>query len=209
MMTATTHRRHQDRVPADRRLFGIDRRTLLPAGIVLAAAVVMHWGVPWVNDQVPYSETVPAGGTMSLGRDVRFSPPAGWGISDGVLTGGIDEGAAYPDTATVFTGATSITLETGSFEGSPSELLERIETIDEATGTNPLRSSVTTITTASGIPGVISRFRGAESDGAIAAFVDDGVGIEVVIRTPNSTADKTGALVGQVLSSITIDGTDR
>jgi len=56
---------------------------------------------------------------------------------------------------------------------------------------------------------VISQFRGAASDGAIAAFVDDGVGIEVVIRTPNSTADKTGALVGQALSSITIDGTDR
>lgn len=201
----TTGRRHRW-VPADRRWWGLDRRTVLPAVIVLATAAIMHWGVPWLNDQVSFRETVPAGSTMSLKEDVEFTPPAGWGISDGVLTGDAEAGGTYPASATVFDGTTSITLRTGTFEGTPRALLRQIESTNAATGTGALRSTVTPVTTASGVRGVISEFRDVRNDGAIAAFVADGVGVEVVISTPNSTPSRTATLIGRTLSSITVEG---
>lgn len=195
-------------VPADRRWWGVDRRTVLPAVIVLIIAAVMHWALPWVNDRVPYRETVPAGQTMSLRHDVLFTPPAGWGISGGVLTGDPEAGGSYPESATVFDGASSISVQSGRFEGTPASLLKEIETVDAATGTRALRSTVTPITTATGVRGVISEFRDVRSDGAIAAFVADGVGVEFIISTPNSTPTETAALIGQTLASLTIEGTE-
>jgi hypothetical protein len=143
---------------------------------------------------------------MSLNEDVELTPPAGWGISDGVLTGDAEAGGTYPASATVFDGTTSITVRTGTFEGTPRALLRQIESTNAATGTQALRSTVTPVTTASGVRGVISEFRDVRNDGAIAAFVADGVGVEVVISTPNSTPSRTATLIGRTLSSITVEG---
>lgn len=201
----STRRRHRW-VPADERRWGLDRRTILPAAIVFVTAAIMHWGVPWINDQVAFRETVPGGSTMSLDEGVVFTPPAGWGISDGVLTGDTEVGGVYPKSATVFDGATSITVRSGTFNGTPKALLETVETTDTSTRGRALESTATAVTTASGVRGVISEFRDVRNDGAIAAFVSDGVGVEVVISTPSSTQSDRATLIGQTLSSITIDG---
>ncbi|MER5837642.1 hypothetical protein ABT116_44625, partial [Streptomyces sp. NPDC002130] len=37
-------------VPVDRRWFGLDRTTILPAAIVLAVAIVMSIVIPQIND---------------------------------------------------------------------------------------------------------------------------------------------------------------
>ncbi|MBD8583568.1 hypothetical protein IFT77_07595 [Frigoribacterium sp. CFBP 13729] len=202
-MTNSTTDGSVDRwVPADRRFAGMDRKTLLPAGIVLASAAVMHWGIPWVDSLVPYEETVPAGQTMTLGAGVQFTPPAGWGISQGILTDALPAGGSYPDTAAVFTGSTSISVTADDFSGTPEQLLEQIRDIDRGNSAMPIRGAASSLTTASGIPGVISEFQDVGADGAIAAFIVDGVGIEVVVRTPADTPTTRADLIGAALSSI-------
>jgi hypothetical protein len=189
-------------VPADQRWLGLDRRTLLPAGIVLAVVVVMHWVIPWVDSLVPYREQIQAGQTMSLDRDIRFAPPAGWGISSGVVTGDAPASGVYPDSAAVFSGPTSLSVTTDAFAGSPRELLRQIQLDNQNQQAFALDAKATPITTASGIPGLISEFRDTTSDGAIAVFTVDGTGIEVVIRTPSDTTSSQATEIGQTLSSI-------
>ncbi|ROP61240.1 hypothetical protein [Curtobacterium sp. ZW137] len=203
--TTKMHRRHRW-VPADRRWWGLDRRTIVPAAIVLVTAAIMHWAVPWVNERVPFRETVTAGQTMTLDDDVVFTPPAGWGISDGVRTGDPEAGGSYPKSATVFDGATSITVRSGTFDGTSAALLRKLKTTDATARVRTLTSTSTPITTASGVRGVISEFRDARNDGAIAAFVSDGVGVEVIINTPNTTPTDRATVIGQVLSSLRIEG---
>jgi hypothetical protein len=196
------NRRLHGWVPADQRWLGLDRRTLLPAGIVLAVAVVMHWVIPWIDTLVPYHEQIQAGQTMSLARDIRFAPPVGWGISSGVVTGNAPASGVYPDSAAVFSGPSSLSVTTDAFTGSPRELLRQIQLGNQNQQALALDAKATPITTASGIPGLISEFRDTTSDGAIAVFTVDGTGIEVIIRTPSDTTSSQATEIGQTLSSI-------
>jgi len=206
--STTAHHLHR-RVPADRRWLGLDRRTLLPAGIVLAVAAVMHWVVPWVDTLVPYRERIEAGQTMTLDPGIRFAPPTGWGITDGVVTGDTPASGRYPDRAAVFSGQSSMSFTTGAFDGTPRALLRQVRVQNENRQAFALRSEATPITTASGIRGLISEFRDTTSDGAIAVFTVDGTGIEVVVRTPSDTSTPRATEIGQTLSSITETGAAR
>lgn len=71
-------------VPVDRRWFGLDRTTILPAAIVLAVAIVMSIVIPQINDAVSYDDPVVAGDVMELQYGITFVPAPGWGITDGV-----------------------------------------------------------------------------------------------------------------------------
>jgi hypothetical protein len=74
-------------VPADQRLFGLDRRTIAPTLAVFALAFVMSVVLPLVNAAVSYRDVVKAGDVIELQGDVTFAPEAGWGITSGVRAG--------------------------------------------------------------------------------------------------------------------------
>ena len=66
-------------VPADQRLFGVDRRTIGPTLTVVALAIVMSVVLPVTNAKVAYDDIVTAGDVVELEGDVTFVPEAGWG----------------------------------------------------------------------------------------------------------------------------------
>ena len=74
-------------VPADERLFGLDRRTLRPTLAVFALVFIMSVVLPVINATVPYHDIVRAGDVMEIEGDVTFVPEAGWGITSGVRAG--------------------------------------------------------------------------------------------------------------------------
>lgn len=201
-MSSVEYSEPRDWVPADRRWLGLDRRTILPALVVLTIAVIMHSVLPAIDSFVETTRTIPAGQTIALSGGVQLSAPAGWILSEGLLSGDSADGV-YPHSAQVYTGPTSISLRSDSFTGTSAELLEQIQSVkgENAFG---LRSEVTSITTASGINGVFRQFSDPVADGAIAAFTIDGVGIEVVIRTPADTPSSTANVIGTLLDSITV-----
>ncbi len=64
-------------VPADQRLFGVDRRTIGPTLTVFALAIVMSVVLPVTNAKVAYDDIVTAGDVVELEGDVTFVPEAG------------------------------------------------------------------------------------------------------------------------------------
>jgi hypothetical protein len=119
-------------VPADVRIFGVDRRTIGPTLTVFALAVAMSLVLPVVNAKEPYHDIVKAGDVMQLQGDVIFVPEAGWGITSGVRAGDAPLSGAYPATATVENGALRFRVHTGRFDGDANKLLDQIETTSEA-----------------------------------------------------------------------------
>ncbi|WP_430334786.1 hypothetical protein [Rhodococcus sp. ACT016] len=192
-------------VPVDRRWLGLDRRTIAPALVVLALALLMGSVLPLINEAVPYDDKVVAGDVVEVRGGVTFVPAAGWGITDGVRAGHRPVSGEYPDSATVVDGDVSFTIRAAPFEGDAAALLEQIRTT-----TSELKGSAgyhftgepTDITTASGARGVASRFQGNRSDGTIAAFVFDGLGVEVVAYGPPDVTDNPAAEVAAMVSSI-------
>ena len=147
-------------VPADERLFGVDRRTIAPTLAVFALAIVMSVVLPVINAKVPYHDIVKAGDVLQLQGDVTFIPEAGWGITSGIRAGNAPLSGEYPATATVEHRAVKFSVHTAPFDGDANKLLDQIETTADALNRGRgvrIATAHTTIVTDQGKQGVTAR----------------------------------------------------
>jgi hypothetical protein len=176
-------------VPVEHRVLGIDRRTIAPALAVLVLALLMAVALPAIDESVDYDDPVDAGDVMDLvGGTLTFVPAPGWNRVDGSLVG---EGTAESvgSVSAVVIEDVSVTFTTGEFDGTPDELLDQINDLNDALqdprglGSAGPRQEVTT---PGGLTGVAETFTGLDERGLAAAFVVDvdgtSVGVEVVVR---------------------------
>jgi hypothetical protein len=176
-------------VPVEHRILGIDKATIAPSLAVLVFAIVLAVGLPSVDDSVGYDDPIVAGDVMDLvGGTLTFVPAEGWNRLDGSLVG---EGPAESvgSVSTVVLKDVSVTITTGAFDGTPDELLDRIDDLNagledpRGLGAAGPREE---ITTASGLTGVTETFTGLDERGITAAFVVDAdgtsVGVQIVVR---------------------------
>ena len=192
-------------VPADERLFGVDRRTIAPTLAVFALAIVMSVVLPIVNAQVPYHDIVKAGDVLQLQGDVTFVPEAGWGITSGLRAGNAPLSGAYPARATVEHKAVKFTVRTAPFDGDADKLLDQIETTSDALNRGRgvhVAGRHTTIVTDQGKQGATARVTGPHTGGVIAAFVFDGRGVEAVATGPTDAGPELTTAVLQMIRSI-------
>ena len=196
-------------VPADERLFGVDRRTIAPTLAVFTLVIVMSVVLPVVNANVPYADIVKAGDVVELQGDVTFVPETGWGITSGVRAGNAPLSGEYPATATVEDTAVKFTVHTAPFDGDAHKLLDQIETTSEALNHGRgvhVASAHTTIVTDQGKQGATARITGPHTAGVVAAFVFNGRGVEAVATGPSDTGPEPTAAVFRMIQSISHPG---
>jgi hypothetical protein len=191
-------------VPADERLFGLDRRTIAPTLAVLALVIVMSVVLPVINATVAYNDIVKAGDVVELDGDVTFVPEAGWGITSGVRAGHAPLSGEYPPKATVEDGQVKFTVRTAPFHGDANKLLDQITTTSDALNRGRgvrVTGAHTTVVTDQGKEGATAGVTGPRSRGVIAAFVCDGRGVEAVATGPSDTrAERTAAFLRMIRS---------
>ncbi len=196
-------------VPADQRLFGLDRRTIAPTLAVFALASVMSVVLPLVNAAVPYRDIVKAGDVLELEGDVTFVPQPGWGITSGVRAGKAPLSGEYPDRATVVDGDVTLTVRTAPFRGDANELLDQIEKTSDALNRGRgvhVTGQHTTIVTDEGKHGTTARITGPQKGGVIAAFVFDGRGVEAAATGRSDRGPQPTVTVFEMIRSITRGG---
>jgi hypothetical protein len=199
-------------VPADRRLFGLDRRTIGPTVAVFALVIVTSVVLPLLNAAVPYDDIVKAGDVIELDGNVTFVPPAGWGITAGVRAGHAPLSGQFPDTATVENGAVQFTVHTASFDGSANQLLDQIAATSNALNRGRgvrVTGQHTTIVTDQGLQGATARVTGPHTGGVIAAFVFNGRGVEAEATEPSSSGPGPTAAIFRMIRSISYPGGGR
>ena len=192
-------------VPADERLFGVDRRTIAPTVAAFALVLLMSVVLPVVSARVRYNDIVKAGDVVELQGDVRFVPEAGWGITSGVRAGDAPLSGAYPATASVEHRAVKFTIHTAPFDGDANKLLDQIETTSEALNHGRgvhVGGRHTTIVTDQGKQGATARVTGPHTAGLIAAFVFDGRGVEAVATGPSDSDPESTAAIFRMIRSI-------
>jgi hypothetical protein len=196
-------------VPADERLFGLDRRTIAPTLTVFALVIVMSVVLPFINATVPYDDIVKAGDVVELEGDVTFVPEVGWGIASGVRAGHAPLSGEYPVTATVEDGQVKFTVRAAPFHGDANKLLDQIETTSDALNRGRgvhVTGKHTTIVTDRGEQGATARVTGPQTGGVIAAFVCDGRGVEAVATGPSDAGQESAAAVFRMIRSISCPG---
>jgi hypothetical protein len=196
-------------VPADERLFGVDRRTIPPTLAVFALVIVMSVVLPVINATVPYDDIVKAGDVLRLQGDVTFVPEAGWGITSGVRAGNAPLSGEYPAAATVEHKAVKFTVRTAPFDADANKLLDQIETTSEALNRGRgvhVAGAHTTIVTDQGKQGATARVTGPHTGGVIAAFVFESRGVEAVATGPSDAGPELTAAVFRMIRSISQPG---
>ncbi|MFE3618052.1 hypothetical protein, partial [Streptomyces anulatus] len=100
-------------------------------------------------------------------------------------------------------GGTQFVVRTGKFEGDARALLDQIQRTDELLGgALTATGDPVAITTQAGLTGVITRYAAAGVDGVLAAFVQDGTGIEVVAVGPAQPGQDILGEVAEMIASI-------
>lgn len=191
-----------DHTPDEPRFAGLDRRTVAPGLAVLALAAVLNVALPAIDDAMRYDVHVETGETISL-KSVSFTPAADWGV---VTEDGAD--AADPpatERVVVGEGTSRFGLTVTDTALTAEELLDEAGTLDP--GLDDVRGfhvagTPSSYTTTQGVAGTIERFTGVGSEGFVAAFVDEGVGVIVVVSAAeNQLREHTGD-INDMLDSV-------
>ncbi|BCJ68455.1 hypothetical protein [Polymorphospora rubra] len=197
--------REIDWVPVDRRLLGLDSRTLVPAAAVAVLVAVAVWLLPAVDRSLSYDDPVRAGDIVQLRDDVQFVPAAGANLLDGLRQGRPGPGGTYPDAATLSYDGLSFSVTADDYDGTPAELLRQIKRNNDRYRTDA-RLAVTSdpiaITNDAGDHGVAAHFDGANAKGLVAAFVFGGTGVQIVVLGPNAVDGRAAPAVADMIQSV-------
>ncbi|MEV0538612.1 hypothetical protein [Nocardia salmonicida] len=194
-------------VPVDRRWWGMDRRTLLPALIVLALAFLQGVVLPRIDDAIPVADVTAAGDVIALKGGFTFTADAGWSLVEGELVGDEPTGQGYPDAAVLTRGGTQFTVRTGTFAGDSAALLDQIEQTQRQLGSAlTATGDPVAVTTLSGESGVMTRYAAPQMDGVLAAFVIDGTGVEIIALGPEQAGQDILTDVGAMIATLTHTG---
>ncbi|MGW4351477.1 hypothetical protein ACWELJ_05245 [Nocardia sp. NPDC004582] len=190
-------------VPADRRWLGMDRRTLLPALIVLALAFLQGVLLPRIDAGIPEQDTTVSGDVIALRGGITFTAAGGWSLVSGERQQDEPTGQGYPGDAVLTHGGTQFVVRTGEFSGDPAALLAQIEHT-EALLKSPFTATgdPAAITARTGEPGLITKYAAPNTDGVLAAFVFGKTGVQVVAVGPAQPGRDILTDVGQMIAHI-------
>jgi len=181
----------------DRRLFGIDRRTVGPALVVLGLALVMSFVLPSINSGTAYRAQVHTGDIAEIADGITLVPASGWDLASGALVGETRSPLGTTATTELVEGSVTFYVQAAPFDGTPSALLARINKINADLRHARERAAGTTdryaVTTRQGVVGVAEDFVGVARQGSVVAFVfesreqsisSQGEGVEIVAAGP-------------------------
>lgn len=199
-----------ERVPAEQRVLGMDRRTFPGAFFVLAVFLLFAVVVPRIDAGIPWTDPVITGDEFALTESIVFTPATGWNVAAGHrLTE--DGSVSQSGDATLTSAGLELDVTTGAFDGTPQELLAQIDKVTEATVDPAFRVDGTpsTVRTDTGETGALQQYTSVTENGVIAAFVIDGTGVKVTAHGSPAQMQAATQQISDMISSIrTLDTKD-
>jgi hypothetical protein len=197
---------------------GIDRRTVVPALLVLVLAVLMSVVLPSIDAATSYRDRVDAGDVAEIADGLTIVPAGGWDLAVGALVGHTRSPVGSTARTEVVDGSVELEVQTAPFDGTPSALLARVNRI--RADLQRLQGGAVAMTrrygvrTRRGAVGVAEDFVGAHKQGTIVAFVvrsrgrstgsqgqASGEGVELVAAGPEgSIARRRDDIVAMIRS---------
>lgn len=190
----------------DRRFAGIDRRTVKPALLVLALAVLMSVVLPLIDSTTPYHDQVHKGDIAEIADGITLVPTSGWNLATGALVGHTRSSVGSTATTELVDGSVDFYVQAAPFAGTPSELLTRVNEINadlhHARGRAAAASHRYAVTTRQGVVGVAEDFVGLTRQGSVVAFVfrsrtpstasqgPSREGVEIVVSGPKGSISR-------------------
>ena len=167
--------RPQTTMTTTSRSAGIDRRTVGPALLVLALAVLMSVVLPSIDAATSYRDQVDDGDVAAIADGLTLVPATGWDLATGALVGHTRSPVGTTSTTQIVAGSVELQVQAAPFDGTPSALLTRVNQIDADLARLQGSAVATTrryaVRTRQGAVGVAEDFVGVHKQGTIVAFV--------------------------------------
>ena len=185
-----------------RRVAGIDRRTVKPALLVLALAVLMSVVLPLIDGTTPYHDEVHKGDIAEIADGITLVPASGWDLATGALVGHTRSPVGSTATTELVDGSVDFYVRAAPFAGTPSVLLSRVNEINadlhHARGRAAAMTDRYAVTTRQGVVGVAEDFVGLTRQGSVVTFVfrsrapqgPSRVGVEIVVSGPRGSISR-------------------
>jgi hypothetical protein len=158
-----------------RRSAGLDRRTIGPALLVLALALLMSVALPAIDRETAYRDQVDKGDIAQIADGLTLVPATGWDLASGALVGHTRSPVGTTATTELIDGSVELQAQTAPFEGTPSALLTRVDEInadlDRLRGGAAATTRRYAVRTRQGAAGVAEDFVGAQRQGTTVALV--------------------------------------
>ncbi|AGZ46023.1 hypothetical protein AFR_38845 [Actinoplanes friuliensis DSM 7358] len=194
----------------ERRWLGLDRRSLLPALVVLVIAVVLRAVIPWIDHHIAEDDVVRAGDRLNLSSGLTVTPPVGWLLIDGLLVGAstVQPGTGS-STATVARSGVGAQIQVAPFAGDANALLDQLNRNESRSDDRPeftIDGSRGAVNAAGGIAGVVENYTSTSSDGIIAAYVlPDGRGLAIEVSGAESQLSAHNGQISAMLRSVSVE----
>lgn len=154
---------------------GIDRRTVGPALLVLALAMLMSVVLPSIDSAASYRDQVEKGDVAEIADGLTLVPSTGWDLATGALAGHTRSPVGTTATTEVVDGSVELQVQSAPFDGTPPALLTRVNEIDADLEHLQGSAAATTrhyaVRTRQGAVGDAEDFVGVHKQGTIVAFV--------------------------------------
>jgi hypothetical protein len=195
-----------------RRSAGIDRRTVGPALLVLALAVLMSVVLPSIDGATSYRDQVDEGDVAEIADGLTLVPATGWDLATGVLVGHARSPVGTTATTDIVDGSVALEVQTAPFDGTPSALLTRVNEIDADLESVQGSAAATTrryaVRTRQDAVGVAEDFVGVHKQGTTVAFVfrshgqPTGEGVKVVVAGSKASISRRRDEIVAMIRSI-------
>lgn len=196
------------RPPVEQRILGLDKRTFVPAFVVLGIALLWAVVMPLVDRSVAYDDPVEAGDVMVLAQGITFRPTQGWNVESGLRASDSTRSGAPGGAAHLSYRGVSFRIVPGPFSGEPEELLGQIDKVSSASAQSEALTIGTdheTIATEQGEQGVVASYAGTNRSGVIAAFVLNGTGLAITAVGPESSMRQALDDIAGMIASVQVD----
>jgi hypothetical protein len=165
-------------LPTDeRRALPIDPRTIAPAVLVFALAVVMSIVLPNLDSRATYRHQIHNGDIVEVAGGMTLVPAPGWDLASGALVGKTRSAIGSSGSSELVHGSVTFFVQVAPFVGTPSALLTRIDKLNNDLHRSRGRDAGTTdryeVKTKQGAVGVAENFVGVARQGSVVAFVLD------------------------------------
>jgi hypothetical protein len=209
---ASDHRAPGDRVPADQRILGIDKRSIWPGVVLLIVWALWSQVMPWINDQIEVDNPIVAGDVINLGDgEVTFIPAVGWDLVAGALLVEGDVTTTIPTTATLVSETVSYSAKSGSWDGTAEELVDQMIDVNEAVDELTVKDEQgrSPITNVDGVQGELAYLVGVDQAVLIATFVFEPegggtkIGVEIEVRGDPGQLDELAEEYAPMITTTT------
>lgn len=195
------------RAPTDDRPREHELRGIGAAVGVAVLALLWMVVLPAVNEAVPADHEVTAGTVMNADHGVTIVPPVGWDIETGLV---VTDGPQPSDVPPIrlSSGSTTASISTVSWNDSLDALLARANKIHEETDESNwhIDHPTASVTTGSGVTGIVEVWDSPRRTGRLVVFVDDGVGVQIIVSTTHSEQIRDKDDIDAMVDSVKFDG---